>query len=287
MTDGTHDSRLDTADRYVFDRAWEREHERLAALEAVYDGVTLDRLAGLGVAEGWRCLEVGCGAGSVARWLAGRVGATGSVEAIDLDPRFADGHGLPNLTVRRQDVLTDPLPADAYDLVHARALLEHLPAREEALHRLVTATRPGGWVMVEDFDIEGAMAAAVARYWPVGHGELADRLYAALQAAFGNAGGYAGCGRWLPDALADAGLAEVGALVHAPVLPGGTPFLVLTLRQLRTPLLATGRITAQELDATVELIQRQEVRYMPNFMVTAWGRRPSRPDRRTGARTPG
>ncbi|MDH6142187.1 SAM-dependent methyltransferase [Kitasatospora sp. GP30] len=287
MTDGARDGRPDTADRYVFDREWEREHERLAALEAVYDGVTLDRLARLGVAEGWQCLEVGCGAGSVARWLAERVGTRGSVLAIDLDPRFAEGHGLPNLTVRPQDLLTDPLPTDAYDLVHARALLEHLPAREQALDRLAAATRPGGWVMVEDFDVEGAMAAAAARYWPAGHTELAERLYSALQAVFGGAGGDAGCGRWLPDALARAGLTEIGALVHAPLLPGGTPFLVLTLRQLRAPLLAGGLIAAQELDTALELIQRQEIRYTPNFMVTAWGRRPSRPARRTGARSPG
>jgi SAM-dependent methyltransferase len=269
------DGQPDTADHYVFDRAWEREHERLASLEAVYDGVSLDRLAALGVTEGWQCLEVGCGAGSVARWLAERVGTSGSVLAIDLDPRFAEGHGLANLTVRRQDLLNDPLPADAYHLVHARALLEHLPARDEALARMVGATRPGGWVVVEDFDIEGPMVAAVARYWPTGHAELAERLYLALQAAFGGAGGDAGCGRRLPDALATAGLTGIGAVVHAPVLPGGTPFLILTLRQLRVPLLATGLITEQELDAAVELIQRQDVHYTPNFMVTAWGRRPS------------
>ncbi|MFE9423966.1 class I SAM-dependent methyltransferase [Kitasatospora sp. NPDC006697] len=271
MTDTQHD----TTDRYVFDRAWEREHERLSALEAVYDPATTERLTGLGVAEGWSCLEVGCGAGSIARWLAGRVGEQGRVLAIDLDPRYAVRHELANLEVRQQDLLTEPLPAGAFDLVHARALLEHLPAREEALRRLAAATRPGGWVVVEDFDIEGPMVDMIARYWPAGHDRLAGRLYRALEAAFGGAGADAGYGRRLPDALAGAGLAEVGARLHAPVLAGGTPFLVLTLRQLRTPLLAGGLLGEAELEEVLELIQRQDVRYVPNVMVTAWGRRPS------------
>ncbi|WP_051969784.1 methyltransferase domain-containing protein [Kitasatospora azatica] len=271
-----HPAQPPQADGYVFDRSWAREHERLAALEQVFDEATTERLTALGVGEGWHCLEAGCGGGSTARWLARRVGPTGEVLATDLDPRFAEGHGLPNLTVRRHDLLADPLPSAAFDLVHARALLEHLPGRAEALRRLVEATRPGGWVVIEDFDIEGPMVAAIARYWPAGHRALADRLYRALEAGFTAADADAGYGRRLPDALDEAGLTEVGARLHAPLLPGATPFLVLTLRQLRTPLLATGLITAQELDEAVDLIQRQDVRYVPNVMVTAWGRRPPR-----------
>ncbi|GAA1984910.1 methyltransferase domain-containing protein [Kitasatospora viridis] len=264
----------ESTDRYVFDRAWEREHERLAALEAVYDPGTTERLAGLGVAAGWHCLEVGCGAGSIARWLADRVGERGRVLAIDLDPRFAEGHGRANLEVRRQDLLADPLPAGAFDLVHARAVLEHLPDRERAVRRLAAAVRPGGWLVLEDFDIEGPAVELIARYWPDGQHELAERLYRALEAAFGRAGADPGYGRRLPDALAGAGLTEVGARLQAPVLPGGTPFLALTLRQLRAPLLAGGLVEEAELDRAVELIQRQDVRYVPNVMVTAWARRP-------------
>jgi ubiquinone/menaquinone biosynthesis C-methylase UbiE len=45
------------------------------------------------VTDGWHCLEVGFGAGGVALWLAGQVGSTGRVVAVDIDPRFLDGHG--------------------------------------------------------------------------------------------------------------------------------------------------------------------------------------------------
>ena len=59
---------------YVFDQTWKREHARLRALEDAFDGASIRHLAERGVGAGWRCLEVGCGAGSVARWLAERVG---------------------------------------------------------------------------------------------------------------------------------------------------------------------------------------------------------------------
>jgi ubiquinone/menaquinone biosynthesis C-methylase UbiE len=131
---------------YTFDQAAATERERLGALEDLYDDDSMSRLAALGVGEGWRCLEVGCGAGGVARWLAARVGPTGHVVATDLYPRFMAGEAAPNLDVRRHDIVTDPLEESAYDLVHARAVLEHIPARVEALAHMVRAVRPGaGW----------------------------------------------------------------------------------------------------------------------------------------------
>ena len=64
---------------YVFDQAWVKERDRLRALEQLFDTSTTRRLADLGVGEGWHCLEIGAGAGGVARWLADRVGRTGHV----------------------------------------------------------------------------------------------------------------------------------------------------------------------------------------------------------------
>jgi SAM-dependent methyltransferase len=54
--------------------------------------------------------------------------------------------------VRRHDVATDEPPGDAFDLVHARLVLVHVAARDEALRRMISALGPGGWLVVEDFD---------------------------------------------------------------------------------------------------------------------------------------
>ena len=62
-------------------------------------------------AAGWRCLEVGGGSGSIANWLADRVGDTGSVVVTDIDPRFLNRSPRRNVEVRRHDISTDPLAA--------------------------------------------------------------------------------------------------------------------------------------------------------------------------------
>src|SRR5262249_13567684 len=114
--------------------------------------ITTRRLTDLGVGPGWRCLDVGAGDGSVARWLADRVGPAGRVVATDLNPRFLGGHGLPNLEVRRHNILEDDLETAHYDLVHCRAPLMPLPDPLRALRRMVQAVRPGGWLLVEEAD---------------------------------------------------------------------------------------------------------------------------------------
>src|SRR5690349_11596876 len=137
---------------YVFDPAWQKERDRLTALESLFDGSSRRLMTALGLRAGWRCLEVGCGAGGIARWLADQVGTAGRVVATDLDTRFLDGHGRANLDVRTHDIATDALDDGPFELIHARAVLEHIPARDGVLARLVAALAPGGWLLIEDVD---------------------------------------------------------------------------------------------------------------------------------------
>ena len=77
---------------YIFDNAAEEPTtQRFASLEALYDPRTIRFLEATGVGPGWRCLEVGGGSGSIAAWLADRVGGAGHVLVTDIDPRFLAG----------------------------------------------------------------------------------------------------------------------------------------------------------------------------------------------------
>ena len=58
---------------YLFTHEDKAERERLAAIEAGLDPFTIDFLQTIGVAEGWTCLEVGAGAGSVFGAMAGGI----------------------------------------------------------------------------------------------------------------------------------------------------------------------------------------------------------------------
>lgn len=126
------------------------EEGRLALLERRFDAGTIRRLGDLGIRSGWRCLEVGAGHGSIARWLSGKVGPAGSVVAADIDARFLTG--LPdNVDVRELDIRDMELEQD-FDLVHCRALLMHLPDPADTLARIVAALRPGGVLLAEEGD---------------------------------------------------------------------------------------------------------------------------------------
>jgi SAM-dependent methyltransferase len=267
-----------TGSPYVFDQTWEREHDRLRSIQRMFDAATQRHLAARGLAAGWRCLEVGCGAGSIALWLADQVGPTGSVLATDLDPRFLNGHGRTNLAVRRHDVRRDPLAPASFDLIHARAVLEHLPEREHVLARLVQALKPDGWLVVEDTDFGGAAAATLPRYWvPSTWAGLAERMYLAAEAVLATRGAEATFGARLPAALTAAGLEDVLAEVHAPLVRGGTSsdWMRLTIDQLRHGLVASGYVSAAEVEQFLESSANPSTLYLPPLLVTAWGRRPA------------
>jgi len=234
---------------YVFSPEWARERDRLLALEELFDDASARHLAGLGVGEGWRCLEVGCGAGGIAR---------------------------DNVEVRRHDILTDPLEEGAFDVAHARAVIEHVADHRGALRRVVAALRPGGWAVIEDSHFGGPMAAALGCYvHPAEHGPLVGHLYRAVDTLFSAAGADASFGPRLLGELEAVGLEGVGGVVHAPLVAGGTDNWARgSLEQLGPRLVAAGLATTDDVDRFMAMADDRASSYAPPFMVTAWGRRP-------------
>src|SRR5215472_15691797 len=91
------------------------EGKRLQLLQQMLDPLTIRRFERIGVQNGWRCPEVGAGGGSVARWLAKKVGPQGNVVATDIETRLLDNAYEPKLEIRRHDILVDALEQEYYD----------------------------------------------------------------------------------------------------------------------------------------------------------------------------
>jgi len=85
------------------------ERQRLALMSSLLDPMEQAYIAKLGVAPGWRCLELGCGNGSIARALATLVAPSGHVVASDIDLTYLGNLEMPGLEVRRIDVLRDEI----------------------------------------------------------------------------------------------------------------------------------------------------------------------------------
>ena len=105
------------------------------------------------------------GGPSVPNWLASRTGPDGHVLATDIDTSWIDGVA-PHVEVRRHDLARDDLPPGAFDLIHARLVLCWIPQRDEALRRMAGALRPGGWLLIEDFDPGLQSAAYIDAHLP-------------------------------------------------------------------------------------------------------------------------
>jgi SAM-dependent methyltransferase len=257
---------------YLLDNAQSQAQGRFVGLEASFDTLTQRHLAARGLRPGWRCLEVGAGSGSVARWLAGQAAPDGSVLATDIDTRWVETGGLPNLEVIQHDIVTDPLPGGAFDLIHARLVLVHLPARNQVLLRLVAALKPGGWLVAEDFDSSLPHCLDPA----TGAEQAFVKVGQALVGALHRRGADTTYPRTLPHRLGSAGLSDVGASGHLVIYHGGSPEAVLqqaNLDQVGPFLVDAGLVDAADLQTAQRLLRDPAFIANHPLMITAWGRK--------------
>jgi SAM-dependent methyltransferase len=255
---------------YLWERDDDDELTRLRSLESLYDVHTLAVLDRVGVGGGLACAEVGAGAGSVADWLCRRVGPTGRVVAVDVTPTFVARLAHDNMEVRGVDIIEHPLEDGAYDLVHARTLLEHLPCREEVIAGFVAALRPGGALVVEDVVLTGTTAVHPPS-------ELIDRLNDAFAKGFAMSGADLDFGLRLPDALRAAGLVDVQADGHVPIVTSGTPsahFQTHGLQRQGGLLVEAGLLSEDEVAAGIQIASSPGHTMFAPIMIAAWGRRP-------------
>lgn len=259
---------------YVFDNDSTHSHEQHACLTTAYDPITLERLAATGVTAGWRCLDVGAGGGSVARWLAERVAPSGEVTATDIKPHhLAHLAEQPGLAVLAHDVVADPLPEAAYDLIVARLVLQHLPERDAVLRKLVRALKPGGTLQIDELD---------ASYEPPlltpddATAELYRTFLRAKAGALRARGGDPHWGQRVPAAMRAAGLVDIDPRPYLRLRSAGTAELRLQLHHthhLRERLIAAG-LTERQLDEVRELLLSPAFCAVSSTLYSVQGRRP-------------
>ncbi|MBV9607193.1 MAG: methyltransferase domain-containing protein [Solirubrobacterales bacterium] len=254
---------------YVLDANWHAERARLDSLTRLYDPRTLAVCDQLGLAAGWRCLDVGAGTGSLALALAERVAPAGSVVALDIDTRFLEPLAAPRLETVALDVTEEPLPRAEFDLVHSRLLLEHFPARGDVLENMIGAVKPGAWVLIEDFDWVTALVVDPSS-------DLHRRMVSAIRSVFIRHGYDPHYGRTLPRRLRAAGLTDVGTRAEAiqvdadPLI--GVPQWELLADQFAPSLLSSGLVDQADLDAFHELLHDGHTVCFAPLMVSCWGK---------------
>jgi len=201
---GSPRDRHATRSPYLHGTSPEEQH-RLSVLNDLVNGSSLRELRLQG---GEKILEVGSGLGQFARVMAREAGRGSRVVGVERSGeqfaeaiRLASAEGEGDLVdFRLGDALTPPLRQEewgAFDVAHARFLLEHVSDPLAVVRAMVRAVRPGGRVVLEDDDHD------VLRLWPEPPGFAP--LWRAYSRTFDRLGNDPFVGRRLVSLLHDAG----------------------------------------------------------------------------------
>jgi ubiquinone/menaquinone biosynthesis C-methylase UbiE len=233
---------------YVFQRVEnQRELERLRMIEQVFDPASRRRLLGTGLQAGWRCLEVGPGAGSIMTWMGEVVGPMGQVVAVDLDPKFLGESRQSKVEIVRADIRTAQFPEQSFDLVHARYVLIHLPDYEVALTKMVDSLKPGGWLVLEEPDFSASRGITGNEQ----ELESLRKVNQAIEQMYTTRGLDYELGLKLPALMQRRGLQRLTVENDVPLCRGGSGIatvMKLSTEQLREKYLATGVVGPSDLE---------------------------------------
>ncbi|MFF4674988.1 class I SAM-dependent methyltransferase [Streptomyces sp. NPDC001279] len=221
------------------------ELERLRRLEDALDPETIGMLSDCTVQPDWRCLELGAGAGSIAYWLAGMC-PEGRTTAVDLDTRFLDQGAFRNLTISEQDVVECDFAPQSFDLIHTRALLVHLPQREEIYRRAAQWLAPGGWLVTEEPVIIDDRESPYPEF---------SKMTRAVRTLWGRHGADLRWSRSLPGLALRNGLADLS--VSARIMQcgqggAGDRHWTFMINQMRAPLISAGLLSQEEWQAGID-----------------------------------
>jgi ubiquinone/menaquinone biosynthesis C-methylase UbiE len=181
----------------------DEELARLRFQQEVWGDVSERFLDRLEIGAGMRVLDAGCGPGLMSLELRERVGASGSVLAVDVSARWEETlrgelaeRGVDNVEFRRSRLEDLEAEAGSFDLVFSRWVLSFLPDVEGVIARLAGLLKPGGRLAIQDYNHEGlslfpksagfqAMIRATREYYDKSGGDtwVAGRLPAAMRAA--------------------------------------------------------------------------------------------------------
>jgi len=230
----------------------------------------------LGVTEGLRVLDIGCGSGAVTREIARRVGAGGRAVGLDqsgallaVARELAHEAGLGDRAEFREgSALHLPFPDGAFDAVIAATVLSHAPGGENAIVEMARVARRGGRVGVFDLDTDMTTITHPDR-------ALTRRIVAAASDVLAVDGWLA---RRMPLLLARAGLEDVRVRGFFPLETDPQGFYAKLPERCADAALKAGAITDVERDAWLEALRAAQAEgpvIAGRLHIFVWGRKPA------------
>ncbi|MEE8060066.1 MAG: thiamine pyrophosphate-dependent enzyme [Pseudomonadales bacterium] len=262
---------------YSFNNSWDSAQQRLKSLEKHADETTIALLEkAISLTTPKHCLELGGGGGSITQWLCERLGSDVAVVATDLNTRFLEELNYPSLIVMKQNC-AEVLPDGEFDIIHARALLAHIPTRKAVLARLVEKLNPGGYLLLEEPDfftcdvLSTVDAEAQQQYRTVVKEIVAYQEEQGMSYHFGGE---------LYGEMEKLNLACESASGQMRIVPGGSEeaeFFRLTYSQLKPVIVKRSIIKDEMFDKFLALFRQPSFAFRTHMMVSVLGQKTINP----------
>ncbi len=261
---------------YPIDSTHAAELERLNAQDqawAKHMSVLLDRI---GVAEGWRCIDLGCGPRGATHDLSERVGETGKVIGLEFNPNFvsaARSNAPFNVEILEGDAYSTGLPDASFDLVHMRFLASTSGEPDRLIAEAIRLIKPGGWFAMQEAD-----ATTLACYPP--HPAW-KRLRDGMVSLFPEAQGDDPAAHRHYRMLRANGLENVGyqpSIIGVRADDPWRDYLPSTVNSARNAIIGTGVMSEDELDNLIAECRSHladpDTVFVSPMLVQVWGRKP-------------
>jgi ubiquinone/menaquinone biosynthesis C-methylase UbiE len=233
----------------------------------------------IGIEQGWRVVEIGCGPQGCLELLSNRVGQTGSVigvelsNAVQLAREFLSERQIANVEVRQGNAGATGVPRGRFDLATARLVLSNIPEPEKIVSEMTALVRSGGVVALHEADWSALVCDPPLPAW--------DRLKQALISYSEAKGIDLYIARRIARMLRNAGLVDVRVrpLIHIYGPDHSRrPIFVQFVTNLRDRIVAEGLISEAEFAKCIASVERHvakpETLVVSHLFIQAWGRKP-------------
>ena len=134
-----------------------REIKRLEIQASIFNPISLQALSKAGIKKGMRCIDIGCGSGSVTKLMAEIVGKRGQVVGADIDEKYLEYcrkiNEYSNVNFIRDDISKSRLDEkESFDIVFSRFLFVHLKDSTSAVRSMKRLLKKGGAMVIQELD---------------------------------------------------------------------------------------------------------------------------------------
>jgi len=267
-------------DAYVMGRTSE-EYERLRRQARLWEPATRRVLQQAGLRSGMSCLDIGCGPGEVMRLMGEMAGPAGQVTGLDMDGKLGrEALALLQATSECRFAFVEgnieeleEIDGQPFDVTFARIVLMHLRDPIAVLRKMYAWTKPGGYVVVQEYDFHSWGIHPRIEAW-----EEIERVFFGV---YEKVGRETRSGFKLPAYYVEAGIGEPDGTDVTGLIASLEQFNAMNLAVYRSvlPLALQLGITTEEksqalFEAMNSIPQEQYHSVLTPLLIGAWKRKP-------------